>query len=66
MPSTETRRYADLIVLIRECVNDAIACDNWKEVAQPIWDIANDDERGCLTEFGTWFTELGTAKSSDE
>lgn len=53
MPSTETRRYADLITLIRETVNDAE--DDFKHIPNEIWDLANKEEKEALKTFSSWF-----------
>lgn len=50
MPSTETRRYADLIVLIREIVNDA---EEDEAPYQKIWELANEEEKKALVKFGS-------------
>jgi hypothetical protein len=56
MPSTETRRYADLITLVREIVNDAEESLEARErIHGEIWELANDAEKEALTEFSAWF-----------
>lgn len=55
VPSTETRRYADLITLIHETVNDAYEEDAWKDILKEIWELANSEERKALIEFADWF-----------
>jgi hypothetical protein len=58
MPSTETRRYADLITLIRETVNDAASEDFGPGVVYgDIWRLANDEEKKALVEFSSWFQQ---------
>lgn len=59
MPSTETRRYADLITLIREAVNNAAVGEELseEEVYQKIWALASKGERDAILTFCSWFQQ---------
>jgi hypothetical protein len=56
MPSTQTRRYMDLITLIRETVNDA-AESGWKEIRSTILELSSKEEDTAIKEFAAWFAE---------
>lgn len=56
VPSTEARRYADLITLVRDIVNDAEENNTRQgEIYREIWDLASKQERDALLEFASWF-----------
>jgi hypothetical protein len=56
MPSTESRRYADLITLVRDLVADAEESNARQgEIYREIWDLASKQERDALLEFASWF-----------
>lgn len=56
MPSTETRRYADLITLIRDIVADAEESpDRQQAIKDEIWELAGNDEKEAIMEFTGWF-----------